>query len=121
MPRPDRGPTPATPGSRQAGAAATASAPAPGLHVVPEAEDVPPRLHDLDDPAGEDLKRRANRDAALGERARRRRAASGIPGADRLGLTLFDQTLPILVECAIVGAFGLVMLGIAVRNFQKRD
>jgi ABC-2 type transport system permease protein len=46
--------------------------------------------------------------------------SSGFP-ADRLGLTLFDQTLAIPVESAIVIAFGLVMLGVAVRAFQKRD
>jgi ABC-2 type transport system permease protein len=46
--------------------------------------------------------------------------ASGFP-ADRLAITIFDQTLPILLESAIVLIFGFVMLGIAVRNFAKRD
>jgi ABC-2 type transport system permease protein len=46
--------------------------------------------------------------------------ASGFPG-DRLAITIFDQTLPILLESAIVLIFGFVMLGIAVRNFAKRD
>jgi len=46
--------------------------------------------------------------------------SSGIP-VDRFALTLFDRTLPIAVESAIVIAFGLVMLAIAVRSFQRRD
>lgn len=46
--------------------------------------------------------------------------ASGFP-AERLAITIFDQTLPIPVESAIVLVFGFVMLGIAVRNFAKRD
>jgi ABC-2 type transport system permease protein len=46
--------------------------------------------------------------------------ASGFP-AERLAITIFDQTLPIPLESGIVLAFGLVMLGIAVRNFAKRD
>jgi ABC-2 type transport system permease protein len=46
--------------------------------------------------------------------------ASGFP-AERLAITIFDQTLPIPVEAAIVLVFGFVMLGIAVRNFAKRD
>jgi len=46
--------------------------------------------------------------------------SSGIP-VDRFALTLFDRTLAIPVEAAIVIAFGLVMLGIAVRSFQRRD
>jgi ABC-2 type transport system permease protein len=46
--------------------------------------------------------------------------ASGFP-ADRLAITIFDQTLPIPLESAIVLVFGFVMLGIAVRNFAKRD
>jgi ABC-2 type transport system permease protein len=46
--------------------------------------------------------------------------ASGFP-AERLAITIFDQTLPIPLESGIVLAFGLVMLAIAVRNFAKRD
>jgi ABC-2 type transport system permease protein len=46
--------------------------------------------------------------------------ASGFP-AERLAITIFDQTLPIPLESAIVLVFGFVMLGIAVRNFAKRD
>jgi ABC-2 type transport system permease protein len=45
---------------------------------------------------------------------------SGLP-ADRLGITIFDQTLAIPVESAVVLVFGVVMLGLAVRAFQKRD
>ncbi len=46
--------------------------------------------------------------------------ASGFP-VERLAITIFDQTLQIPLESAIVLAFGLVMLGIAVRNFARRD
>ena len=46
--------------------------------------------------------------------------ASGFP-AERLAITIFDQTLPFPLESGIVLAFGLVMLAIAVRNFAKRD
>jgi ABC-2 type transport system permease protein len=46
--------------------------------------------------------------------------ASGFP-AERLAITIFDQTLPIPLESGIVLAFGLVMLAIAVRNFARRD
>jgi ABC-2 type transport system permease protein len=46
--------------------------------------------------------------------------ASGFP-AERLAITISDQTLPIPLESGIVLAFGLVMLAIAVRNFAKRD
>jgi ABC-2 type transport system permease protein len=46
--------------------------------------------------------------------------ASGFP-AERLAITIFDQTLAIPLESAIVLVFGLVMLAIAVRNFAKRD
>jgi len=46
--------------------------------------------------------------------------SSGIP-VDRFALTLFDRTLAIPVEATIVIAFGLVMLAIAVRSFQRRD
>ena len=40
---------------------------------------------------------------------------------NRLGLTLFDQVLPIGVEALILLAFGVAMLGIAVVNFRHRD
>jgi ABC-2 type transport system permease protein len=48
---------------------------------------------------------------------------AGIPAAalDRLGLTIGGTVLPILAEEGILLAFGLVMLGIAVRNFRVRD
>lgn len=48
---------------------------------------------------------------------------AGIPAAalDRLGLTIGGAVLPILAEEGILLAFGLVMLGIAVRNFRVRD
>jgi len=40
---------------------------------------------------------------------------------NRLGLTLFDQVVPIGVEALILLAFGAAMLGIAVVNFRHRD
>jgi ABC-2 type transport system permease protein len=43
------------------------------------------------------------------------------PSADPLGLTLFGQLLPVWLEALIMVAFGLVLLGVAVRNFQVRD
>jgi ABC-2 type transport system permease protein len=48
---------------------------------------------------------------------------AGIPAAalDRLGLTIGGAVLPVLGETGILLAFGLVMLGIAVRNFRVRD
>ena len=46
--------------------------------------------------------------------------SSGFP-IERLAMTIFDQTVPIAVESAIVIAFGLVMLGIAAVSFQHRD
>jgi ABC-2 type transport system permease protein len=50
-------------------------------------------------------------------------AASGVPGGvvDRLGLTLFGQTLPLLTEEAILLAFGAVMTALAIVNFQRRE
>ena len=50
-------------------------------------------------------------------------AGSGLPASvlDRFGLTVFDQRLTIPIECVILILFGLVMLGLAVRNFQQRD
>ncbi len=46
--------------------------------------------------------------------------SSGFP-VERMAITLFDQTVPILAESAIVVAFGLVMMAIAAINFQQRD
>jgi ABC-2 type transport system permease protein len=40
---------------------------------------------------------------------------------NRLGLTLFDQVLPIGLEAAILLAFGGVMLAIGVWNFRRRE
>jgi ABC-2 type transport system permease protein len=49
-----------------------------------------------------------------------RRTLLGVP-AERLALTLGDQTVPIIGEVAVVIAFGLVMLAIGARSFQQRD
>jgi ABC-2 type transport system permease protein len=48
---------------------------------------------------------------------------AGVPSfaLDHLGLTIFDTVLPIVVEAAILLAFGVLMLAIAVRNFRIRD
>ena len=48
---------------------------------------------------------------------------AGLPSValDRMGLTVFDTVLPIVVEAAILLAFGVAMLAIAVRNFRIRD
>lgn len=48
---------------------------------------------------------------------------SGLPNAlvDRLGLTIGGRLLAIPLEVSIVFAFGLVMLGIAVVSFERRD
>jgi ABC-2 type transport system permease protein len=48
---------------------------------------------------------------------------SGLSNAlvDRIGLTIGGRLLAIPLEVAIVFAFGLVMLGIAVVSFQRRD
>jgi ABC-2 type transport system permease protein len=46
--------------------------------------------------------------------------SSGFP-VERFAINVFDQTLPIAAEAAIVLAFGVVMLGVAVRAFQRRD
>lgn len=48
---------------------------------------------------------------------------AGFPAAmvDRLGLTLFDQVVPIWAEAAILLTFGAAMLGIAIRGFRARD
>jgi ABC-2 type transport system permease protein len=43
------------------------------------------------------------------------------PVLDRLGLTIGGTTLPIVAEAGILLAFGVVVLGIAVRNFRVRD
>jgi len=48
---------------------------------------------------------------------------SGLPSAaiDRLGLTINGQVLPIPLEAGIMLAFGVVLLGVAVVMFQRRD
>ena len=48
---------------------------------------------------------------------------SGLPNAlvDRLGLTIGGRLLAIPLEVSIMFAFGLVMLGVAVVSFQRRD
>jgi len=48
---------------------------------------------------------------------------AGVPSfvLDRMGLTVFDNVLPIVVEALILLGFGVVMLAIAVRNFRVRD
>lgn len=48
---------------------------------------------------------------------------AGLPSAalDRMGLTLFNNVLPIAIEAAILLGFGVVMLLIAIRNFRVRD
>jgi len=43
------------------------------------------------------------------------------PAGDRLGLTLFGQTLGVWTEEALVLGFGLLMLTIAIRSFRQRD
>ena len=50
-------------------------------------------------------------------------SASDVPQrlVEQLGLTLFDRTLAIGVEEAILLAFGLFWLLVAIRNFQVRD
>ncbi|HEY8863271.1 MAG TPA: ABC transporter permease [Candidatus Dormibacteraeota bacterium] len=50
-------------------------------------------------------------------------SGSGLPGPviDRLGLTINGNVLPITLEAGIMLAFGVVMLAIAVVNFQRRD
>ena len=48
---------------------------------------------------------------------------SGLPNAfvDRIGLTIGGRLLAIPLEVSIMFAFGLVMLGVAVVSFQRRD
>jgi ABC-2 type transport system permease protein len=48
---------------------------------------------------------------------------AGVPSfvLDKMGLTVFDNVLPIVVEALILLGFGVVMLAIAVRNFRVRD
>ncbi len=41
--------------------------------------------------------------------------------AERLALTIGDQVVPVVAEVAIVLGFGLLMLAIGARSFQKRD
>ena len=43
------------------------------------------------------------------------------PALDQLSLNVAGTVLPILAEVGILLAFGVVMLGIAVRNFRVRD
>ena len=43
------------------------------------------------------------------------------PAAERTAMTIADQVVPIAVEVAVVIAFGLLMLVIAARAFQRRD
>ncbi len=45
---------------------------------------------------------------------------SGFP-VERFAINVFDQTLAIGVEAAVVLAFGALMLAIAIRAFQRRD
>ncbi|MFN2466309.1 MAG: ABC transporter permease [Candidatus Dormibacteria bacterium] len=49
--------------------------------------------------------------------------ASGVPQAftDRLGMSILDHPLAVWQEVAVVLAFGLVMLAIAIANFRVRD
>jgi ABC-2 type transport system permease protein len=48
---------------------------------------------------------------------------AGMPSAllDRMSLTVGNTTIPIVAEVGILLAFGIVVLGIAVRNFRVRD
>jgi len=48
---------------------------------------------------------------------------AGMPAQvlDRLSLTIGGSTIPIVAEVGILLAFGIVVLGIAVRNFRVRD
>jgi ABC-2 type transport system permease protein len=49
--------------------------------------------------------------------------SSGVPSSltDTLAIKIGGQTLPIVVEAAIVLGFGLIMLAIAIRGFRVRD
>ena len=49
--------------------------------------------------------------------------AAGVPNSvlDRLGLTLFGNTLAVWTEEAMLLGFGFVMLAFAIRSFQHRD
>lgn len=42
-------------------------------------------------------------------------------GADAFGLTIFGWVLPMWLEAVILLTFGVVMLGVAVANFRRRD
>ena len=50
-------------------------------------------------------------------------SGAGVPSVvlDRLGLTLFGNVLGVVPEAGILLAFGIVMLGLAIRGFQARD
>ena len=50
--------------------------------------------------------------------------AAGLPApvSDKVvGLTLFNQTLAVWAEEALLVGFGLVMLAVAIRSFRQRD
>ena len=49
-----------------------------------------------------------------------RRTLLGAP-AERLALTIADQTVPILAEVGVMVLFGIVFLAIGARSFQHRD
>jgi ABC-2 type transport system permease protein len=49
-----------------------------------------------------------------------RRAVLG-PAGDRLGLSLFGQTLAVWTEEALLLGFGLLALAVAIRGFRQRD
>ena len=43
------------------------------------------------------------------------------PQIDRLGLTLFGNTLSVWIEVALLGGFGLIMVAVAIRGFRQKD
>lgn len=43
------------------------------------------------------------------------------PFVEQLGVTLFDRVLPIGLELAVLVVFGLVMLGVGVASFRRRE
>ena len=50
-------------------------------------------------------------------------SGAGVPDAvlNRMGLTVFGNVLPVVLEAGILLAFGVLMLLIAIRNFRIRD
>lgn len=50
-------------------------------------------------------------------------SGSGVPGAvvDRLALTISSQVVPLLLEEGVLLVFGVVLLGVAIVNFQQRE